>query len=99
MTFDRLTCWGVCLRGSQCNGIKQIWGKRAALAMNTENSLALNLIQILRVCRLWGTDLKRARILQDACDSVPYLSWKEHRIIFAFSLSVYMAPAMSRALC
>ena len=29
--------------------------------MNTETSLALNLIQILSVCYLWSTDLKMAR--------------------------------------
>ena len=41
--------------------LNRFGGKRAALAMNTENSLALNLIQILSVCCLWSTDLKRAR--------------------------------------
>ena len=32
--------------------LNRFGGKRAALAMNTENSLALNLIQILSVCCL-----------------------------------------------
>ena len=41
--------------------LNRFGGKRTALAMNTETSLALNLIQILSVCCLWSTDLKTAR--------------------------------------